>query len=81
MAAFKGYLLKGKLSGTAFPSKYIELNTWEATPQQKEYLKAYRDDNTRDLTKVAAAGKKSTFKFTIPETDLKGRREIIEFLK
>ena len=81
MAAFKGYLLKGTKSNTEFPSKYISLDTWSSNPKQKEYLKAYRDDNTRNLTKVAASGRKSTFKFTIPKTDLKGRTEIKAFLE
>lgn len=76
MAQFKGYLLKGTNSDTVFPSKYIKMDSWEGTPRQREYLKAYRDDNTRNLTKVAAAGRKSTFHFTVPKTNLADREVI-----
>lgn len=81
MSAFQGYLLKGIQTNTVFPSKYIKLETWDSTPRQKEYLKAYRDDNTRNLTKIAARGRKSTFKFTIPKTNLREREEIKAFFE
>ena len=67
--AFEGYLFKKTvIIGTTptdviFPHKYIALDTWDSTPNQREEIKAYRDDNTRDLTRVTAQGKKSTFKF------------------
>lgn len=67
--AFQGYLFKktvkvGQSSvSVPFPNQYIALDTWESTPNQREEIKAYRDDNTRDLTRVTAQGKKSTFKF------------------
>ena len=80
MSNFKGYLLKATKTGQKFPSKYIKLNTWDSTPKQIEYLKAYRDDNTRNLTKVAAKGRKSTFKFTsIPGLNLSDREVIKAF--
>lgn len=66
MATFKGYLVKATKTSTVFPSKFIQLNTWDGSPKQIEYLKAYRDDNTRDLTKIATKGRKSTFKFSTP---------------
>lgn len=48
-----------------FPNKYIQYNSWTSTPNQREEIKAYRDDNTRNLTRVTAAGKKSVFSFKV----------------
>ena len=66
MANFEGYLF-GKTgkngSIVPFPNKYIEFNSWSSNPNQREEIKAYRDDNTRDLFRITAAGKKSTFSF------------------
>lgn len=64
-AVFKGYLLKASATGTIFPNMYIELGTWQSTPNQREYQKAYRDDNTRNLTLVEASGQKTAFAFKI----------------
>lgn len=48
-----------------FPNKYIQYNSWSSTPNQREEIKAYRDDNTRNLTRITAAGKKSVFSFKV----------------
>lgn len=48
-----------------FPNKYIQYNSWSSTPNQREEIKAYRDDNTRNLTRVTASGKKSVFSFKV----------------
>jgi hypothetical protein len=64
MSAFKGYLLRATKTNTRFPAKYIEEGTWSSTPNQREEIKAYRDDNTRDLYRVTAKGKKSIFSFS-----------------
>jgi hypothetical protein len=58
---FEGYLLKS--GNDIFPHKYIEYSSWESTPNQREEIKAYRDDNTRDLTRVTAAGRKTAIAF------------------
>ena len=68
MAAFKGYLFGTPGTGagntvTPFPNKYIEYSSWSSTPNQREEIEAYRDDNTRDLIRVTASGKKSVFSF------------------
>lgn len=60
---FAGYLLKAVATNAIFPHNYIALESWSSTPDQREELKAYRDDNTRNLTRVTAAGKKSVFSF------------------
>ena len=65
--AFEGYLLKAVATGAIFPNKYIEYESWESTPDQREEIKAYRDDNTRNLTRITAAGKKSIFSFNTRE--------------
>lgn len=48
-----------------FPNKYIQFNSWSSTPNQREEIKAYRDDNTRNLTRITAEGKKSVFSFKL----------------
>ena len=65
MGNWKGYLIKKTVNGSdvIFPHQYIALESWESTPNQREEIKAYRDDNTRDLTRITAQGKKSVFKF------------------
>lgn len=65
MGNWKGYLIKKTVNNTdvIFPHQYIALESWESTPNQREEIKAYRDDNTRDLTRITAQGKKSVFKF------------------
>ena len=60
---FKGYLIKATLTGQIFPLKYINYESWDSTPKQREEIKAYRDDNTRDLTRITADGMKSVFGF------------------
>lgn len=59
--AFQGYLLKS--GNDIFPHKYIDYSSWESTPNQREEIKAYRDDNTRNLTRVTAAGRKTAITF------------------
>lgn len=63
MVTFNGYLLKAVKTNKIFPSEYILTETWNSTPKQREEIKAYRDDNTRDLTRVTAQGTKSVFSF------------------
>lgn len=86
MANFEGYLFKKTITqGTStidvpFPNRYIALDTWSSTPNQREEIKAYRDDNTRDLTRVTAQGKKSKFSFkTRKKLHLNEKKEIQQF--
>lgn len=80
MATYKGYNLKATKTGSIFPEKYIQEGTWSANPKQIEYLKFFRDDNTRDVTKIAAQGRKSTIQFsTLKGLNLKARQEIEKF--
>lgn len=64
MSNWQGYLFKAVATNQIFPMKYIAFDTWESTPNQREEVKAYRDDYTRKLTRITASGKMSTFSFT-----------------
>lgn len=76
--AFLGYLLK--TGNTIFPHKYIDTESWDTTPNRREEIKAYRDDNTRDLTRVTAAGRKTDITFTTRDgLHLAEKQEIQKF--
>lgn len=58
MSAFKGYLLK--FGDVELPNSYIMMSdTNTSTPNQREEISAYRDENSRDLHRVTAAGTKT----------------------
>lgn len=63
MSNWAGYFLKATANGAIFPNEYINYNSWDSNPNNREEVKAYRDENTRDLTRVTAAGKKSALQF------------------
>ena len=51
------------ISGTvylSFPMKYVAKGGYECTPNVREEIKAYRDDNTRNRTRVTASGTKTS---------------------
>lgn len=76
--AFEGYLMK--TGNTIFPHQYILLESWKTTPNQREEIRAYRDENTRNLTRVTAAGRKSVIKFTTrPNLHLSEKQAIQKF--
>lgn len=76
---FAGYLIKND-NNVAFPLKYIDFSSWDSTPNQREEIKAERDDNTRDLIRVTAQGKKSVIHFkTRPNLTLAEKIEIQTF--
>lgn len=64
MADFKGYLMKSTSNNTIFPHKYIQIDSFSTTPNAREEIKAVRDENTRDLTRVTASGTKSSITFS-----------------
>jgi hypothetical protein len=67
--SWQGYLIKKTVTvGTTtvdvfFPDRYIALESYDCTPNQREEIKAYRDDNTRNLTRITAQGKKTKITF------------------
>lgn len=65
MSAFKGYLLRATSNDEIFPNKYIVLEGWDSTPNQREEIKAWRDDNTRDLFRITAEGTKTAVTFKV----------------
>lgn len=80
MSEFRGYLLKATATGAYFPDKYMAYESWSSTPNQREELKAYRDDNSRQLHRITADGKKSVFSFDTREgIDLNAKKEILKF--
>lgn len=79
---FAGYLLKIANTNVIFPHKYIQLATWKATPDQREEIRAYRDENTRNLTRKTAVGMKSKISFdTRPNLHLLEKQEIQRFFE
>ena len=65
-----------------FPDKYIKLDSFEVTPNQREEVKAYRDDYTRNLHRVTAQGTKNKIAFiTRPDLRLAEVYEIDYFFK
>lgn len=65
---WKGYFIRsGSSSNDIFPMKYIDEKSWSSSPNFREEIKAYRDENTRNLVRVTASGKKSSFSFDTRE--------------
>ena len=80
LADWKGYLIKTVSPEVVLPAKFIEASSYKATPNQREEIKAYRDENTRDLTRITAAGKKSKIIFTTRDNlHLKDKIELQDY--
>ena len=77
---FQGYLIKSVRTGEGFPLNFIQWDSYESTPNQREEIKAYRDDNTRNLTRVTASGKKSTIQFKLRPLDLEQKQIVQDWL-
>lgn len=64
MAEFKGYLVK--FGSVKLPNSYIMQDSGNvSTPNQREEIKATRDDTTRKLFRVTASGQISKFSIVI----------------
>ena len=64
---FAGYLIAtynatGQL--VKFPLNYIKYDSYSSTPKQREEIKAYRDENTRELYRITAEGMKTKITFS-----------------
>lgn len=80
MSNWAGYLIKAVKTNKVFPNEYIAFESYNTTPNQREEIKAYRDDNTRDLYRVTAQGTKSVFDFETRENlHLPQMEEILNF--
>lgn len=63
-----------------FPNEYIIYGSWNSTPDQREDIKAYRNDRTRNLKRYVASGRKSIFSFkTRPNLHLNDKKAILKF--
>lgn len=60
-AEFRGYLFQS--GSDPFPHNLIVYDSYTTLPNSREEIKAYRDDNTRDLTRITSEGHKSSFSF------------------
>lgn len=64
MANFQGYLLK--FGNQIFNNRFIQLDTYSPTPNQRTELSAYRDNNN-SLHRTTSPNHKTTIRFdTIP---------------
>lgn len=75
-----GHLIQAVRSGEWLPLMFIQWDSYEANPNQREEIKAYRDDNSRDLTRVTASGKKSTLQFKLRPLNLKEKMDFQAWL-
>lgn len=64
MGNFLGYFIKATKTDQIFPNNYIAFDTYECTPNQREEIKAYRDENTRELFRITASGMKTKITFS-----------------
>lgn len=72
--------MKATKTGQIFPHKYIEMGSYASSPNQREEVKAYRDDDSRNLTRVTASGMKSKIEFsTIQGMSLTQKVELMNF--
>lgn len=76
--AFDGYLLK--FNGYELPHKYIQLSSYDTTPNQRTELSAFRDNNNR-LHRVTSPNHKTTIRFTTLPLNLIEKSEIQEVMK
>ena len=80
MSNWRGYFFKAVATGRIFPNEYINWASYDSTPNHREEIKAYRDENTRDLTRITAAGKKTSIHFdTRPKLNLEQKMDIQNF--
>lgn len=56
---YQGFIVKSVLNNLPMPLQHIAWESFKITPNQREETKAYRDENTRDLTRVTADGMKT----------------------
>ena len=79
MSAFAGYLLQNSLGETI--DEYIEFESYDSTPNQREEIDAWRDDNTRELFRETAEGMKTVIHFTTTELNMEDKEAIQQFFK
>lgn len=70
---FEGYLIA--FGGYILPHKYIQLSSYDTTPNQRTELSAVRDNNNY-LCRVTSPNHKTTIKFTTVPVNLAEKTEI-----
>ena len=75
--AFNGYLLA--FNGYILPHKYIQLSSYDTTPNQRTELSAYRD-NFNSLHRVTSPNHKTTIRFTTLPLSLEEKQEIQQIM-
>lgn len=76
MGTFKGYLIS--CNGDT-DNSWILASSYSSVPNQREEIKAIRDENTRDLTRITAQGLKTVIEFQTLPVDLSTKQKIQEF--
>lgn len=76
MGNFLGYLLK---CHNNTDNSWLLASSYKSTPNQREEIKAIRDENTRNLTRVTAQGTKTVIEFQTLPVDLVGKKKIQKF--
>ena len=78
---WNGYFIKAIRTNTIFPMKWIVVESYETIPNAREEIKAYRDENTRNLTRVTAKGHKTSIKFTVRPLHLADKMRVQKFFR
>ena len=73
--AFKGYLLAFGDLKKILPHKYIQLGSYDTTPNQRTELSATRDNNNY-LHRVTSPNHKTTIRFTTLPLNLSEKEEV-----
>lgn len=63
VGVFSGHLIAHSDGTNPLPNKFIDYNSYDSSPKQREEIKAERDDNTRLLVRVTASGMKTAIHF------------------
>lgn len=80
MSEWKGYLIKAIATDTILNGELLKVSSYKVTPDQREELEAYRDDNSRDLTRITAEGTKTKITFeTLDELSFSEFEELKDF--
>lgn len=77
MANFEGYLIKS--GNDILPNHFIQYDTYNSDPNYREEIKAYRDDNTRDLYRITAEGYKTSLHFSTLPLNLEQKKAFLKF--
>lgn len=78
MGNFLGYFIKATKTNVNFPDQFIAYDTYTCTPNQREEIKAYRDENTRELFRITADGMKTKITFSTRGNLHKADKETIQ---